>query len=234
MAEPLIVDPPRLEAAGSALRELTFPEAPPPIAVAGTDAMSTAISATAPIIEGPVVEGLPVVKAAVLRSASSIIAAARAYTDADRRLGGYVGGGEQPAAAGVGDRLSRLAAEPSNPVAAADVGVTPAGQAAPDLEQIAGAAGYAAQGVQQGMQVVMQEVQQVAGSMPRGGGAPAHLASQTRSVDEAPAAESRGAPETFTDGTAPGGQPGMAVPVQPPVAGPGPSQPEATSPGSEP
>lgn len=87
MTKPLIVDPARLEIAGTKLGSLSIPAAPPTIAAPGTDAVSAAINETLPIIESPVVEGLPTAEAALAQTGSKISAAATMYADADHMLG---------------------------------------------------------------------------------------------------------------------------------------------------
>ena len=231
MTESLTVDPVRLAAAGAALRELSFPDAPSPIDATGTDSISMAIGETMPIIESPVMEGLPAVKDAVMRSGSNIVAAARAYTDADRRLGTFVGAGQHvgDAVAGPRDSLAGAANTPGAGLAVGPASAAQPGQTAAQTGQVAVVAASAAQGLQQGVQVVMQGVQQVAGSASRGGGTPAHLAAQGRSVDEAPATDRGGPLETSADGAAPGDQTQEGVPLQPPTAG----RPATTSSGVE-
>lgn len=87
MAEPLAVDPTRLIAAGAKLAELVFPTAPPPMTVAGSDPVSTAINATMPGIEALVSDGLPGVSAALKLTASNMATAGDIYTKADQSLG---------------------------------------------------------------------------------------------------------------------------------------------------
>lgn len=86
MAQPLIVDTLRLKSAGAALQGLAVPDPPAPIAVAGTDPASVAINETLPVIESPVIEGLPVVQAALAKTASNLLAAAYRYADTDQQL----------------------------------------------------------------------------------------------------------------------------------------------------
>src|SRR4051794_7941124 len=87
MAEPLGVDPTRLIAAAGKLAELVLPTAPSPMAVTGSDPVSTAINATMPRIESLVSDGLPGVSAALKRTASSMSTAGDIYTKADQSLG---------------------------------------------------------------------------------------------------------------------------------------------------
>jgi hypothetical protein len=87
MPEPLTVDPFYLEQAGADLLGQVLPTAPPPLTAEGADAMSTAINVTMPMIEAPVVEGLPATQAALNAVGSKIAAAARMYAETDQKLG---------------------------------------------------------------------------------------------------------------------------------------------------
>lgn len=86
MVEPLIVDASLLQDAGHKLGGLVFPAAPAPVAAAGSDLASAAINETLPVIESPVVDGLPAVKAALTRTGSSIATAADLYAETDHAL----------------------------------------------------------------------------------------------------------------------------------------------------
>lgn len=190
MTEPLAVDAARLQAAGAALQALTLPAPPPPMRAPGADAVSSAIDETMPVIESPVVTGLPVVQMAVTRTGSSIVAAAAMYAEADQALGEHVGGApmsaaaQQPAGSTAIGRLMRAAA--AKP-AEGDGGKTPAGpdkpvrspvQAAASLGQL-GAMGQALGPATQGMQSMMSTVQQASGGLGGAGAAPARLADDT-------------------------------------------------------
>src|ERR1700761_778040 len=87
MTEPLSVDPSRLDAIGQTLAGLVFPALPSPMAATGSDQVSSAINATMPDLESLVSEGMPGVKAALTRTASSMSIAADIYTKADQSLG---------------------------------------------------------------------------------------------------------------------------------------------------
>ncbi len=86
MSDKLSVDPVSLRQAGESLQGLVLPEPPPPLAAAGTDPVSAAVNQTMPLIESPVVEGLPAVNEALRRTGSNIVAAAATYVATDQRL----------------------------------------------------------------------------------------------------------------------------------------------------
>lgn len=87
MTQRLTVDTSRLAGAGSTLQGLAFPDHPAPITVVGTDSVSAAVNETMPVIESPVLEGMPVAGAALVKTASNMSAAAGMYADADHLLG---------------------------------------------------------------------------------------------------------------------------------------------------
>lgn len=91
MPEHLIVDPFHLELAGATLQSQMLPEPPPPLTATGADAVSEAINVTMPMIEAPVTEGLPAAQAAITATGSKIAAAARMYTETDKKLGNQLG-----------------------------------------------------------------------------------------------------------------------------------------------
>ena len=91
MVDPLSVDPARLKEAGAQLLGLVFPQSPPPMTVPGSDALSAAINATMPNIESLVSEGLPGVKAALTRTATSMGEAGDTYQMADQSMGEALG-----------------------------------------------------------------------------------------------------------------------------------------------
>ena len=91
MTDSLVVDPARLKAAGIALRDQVLPASPPPISATGSDSVSAAINETLPIIESPVVDGLPDVQTALTNTASKIVTAADMYAETDQLLGEHVG-----------------------------------------------------------------------------------------------------------------------------------------------
>ncbi len=233
MTEPLAVDAARLQAAGATLQALALPAPPPPMRAPGADAVSSAINDTMPVIESPVVTGLPAVQKTVTRTGSSIVAAAAMYAEADQALGEHVGGApmsaaaQQPAGKTATGRLMGAAAKPEED----DGGKTPArpdkpvrtpDQAAASLGQL-GAMGQALGPATQGMQSMMSTVQQAAGGLGGAGASPARLADDTtdkpgdatRLVDDATQADGG---EPLREGAAMGdGAPGNA-PVQPPTA----------------
>lgn len=87
MTEPLFVDTQGLHSAGQTLQSLELPTPPAPVVVAGTDPVATAISATAPVVEEPVVVGLGAVAANLSDTAGKFVTAATTYAESDRRLG---------------------------------------------------------------------------------------------------------------------------------------------------
>jgi hypothetical protein len=91
MTDSLVVDPARLKAAGTTIRDQVMPTAPPPMSAPGSDPVSAAINVTMPIIESPVIEGLPDVQAALTNTGSKIITAADRYAETDQLLGENVG-----------------------------------------------------------------------------------------------------------------------------------------------
>ncbi|QUR66521.1 hypothetical protein [Mycobacterium spongiae] len=84
----MTVDSIELAAAGATLRELIFPEAPPPVISFGWDDASEAINEVIPPIYAMVTDGLLAAKAALTTIGSDVATAAQAYADTDRTLGG--------------------------------------------------------------------------------------------------------------------------------------------------
>jgi hypothetical protein len=242
MTETLVVDPSRLKAAGITLRGLVLPGAPPPIYATGTDSVSAAINETVPVVESPVVDGLPVVNAAVTRTGSNIATAAGMYAETDQALGDHVGkvqflaAGQEQAKRAVADQpVSALADQVLGATAAASVAGEALGTPIPavplDLDQVSKAT-QATQPVSQGMQNIMSSMQQFTGSMGNMGNAsapPAQLASDTTNAEQSDKAqlvdetkkddEEEKQPEALADGAAPGDQASGSVPVQAPTAG---------------
>lgn len=176
MTESLIVDPSRLTEAGAMLKALRFPTAPGPIVAPGTDVVSAAINETLPVIESPVIEGLPAVGALVTRTGSSIVAAAGIYAEADQALSEHVDDVRflsaarkvaGPAASGAPSRLAKddVKGAPSGPAAQPEPATTvPPFGATPNIGQ-AGELSQAVAPVAQNLQSIMPGVQQAAGSM---------------------------------------------------------------------
>lgn len=235
MTEPLVVDTSVLESGGATLQDLAFPALPAPLVVDGTDSVSAAINETLPVIETPVVEGLPAVKAALTRTGSSIAAAAGIYSDTDRRLGDHVNqvqflatdensAADTPAArlaAATTDTPADQPADDETPTP--DPTLTP-GSVLPQIGQYAQTAGYASQNAQ----TVMQSVQGAAGGMPGSGATPAQPVADTAKTEQSPADQAQLVDETNkadeeapepAEGAVPGDQTGGSVPVQPPTAG---------------
>lgn len=90
MTEKLTVDPALLRAAAKELEELIYPAPLSPFDLPGGDPVSAAINKTMPIIEVPVIDGLPAIKAANTATGSRLAVAAGIYADTDRALGNYL------------------------------------------------------------------------------------------------------------------------------------------------
>jgi hypothetical protein len=237
MTEPLTVDPARLKEAGATLQALVFPTPPPPIFAAGTDPVSAAINETLPIIESPVIDGLPAVKTAVTRTGSSIVSAAGLYEQTDQALSEHVDGVQFLAAAQTpanGPSARRLlgaaAAEPKGnetqgkpePKPEPDKTVAPSTDATNPLGQVNGLA-QALGPVSQPLQTIMSGVQQATGSMGSAGSSSAQLADDTTKTEHSPGDETQLVDKTskaddaepLTEGAAPGDQATGSVPLTP-------------------
>jgi hypothetical protein len=250
MTDSLVVDPARLKTAGIALRDQVLPVSPPPISATGSDAVSAAINQTLPIIESPVVDGLPDAQTALTNTGSKIVTAADMYAETDQLLGEHVGtvqflaardqqsagaATEQPVSATAGQLLGAEIADKSGEAIAKINDLTPSVAAVTtNLNQVSTVT-QAAQPVTQGLQSVMSSVQQATGSMGNAGAAPAKLADDTKSDDTEKSDESTtgdtqlvDATTADSDGAAAGRQGSGSVPV-PPTDG----RPEATQSGIE-
>jgi hypothetical protein len=240
MTESLVVDPARLKASGIKLRDQVLPAAPAAISAPGSDSVSAAINVTMPIIESPVVDGLPDVQAALTNTGSKIVAAADKYAETDQLLGEHVGTvqfsaarEQQPTGAATDQPASglasrRLGAETGDkktddtPDKKPDKKPSPAVPNNPDQ---AAAMAQAAQPLTQGMQSIMSGMQQFSGGMGNTGSS-AKLADDTKkgdttSPDESPtdAAQLVDATTKGADGAASGQQGSGSAPVQPPTGG---------------
>ncbi len=231
MIEPLVVEPSRLETAGNTLRDLVFPVPPAPIVAPGTDSVSAAVNATLPIIESPVTDGLPAVKAALTKTGSSIADAAGMYTDTDQRLGDHLtqvqflaAGQPAPGGASAEKPDGAPADEPAEDKKPSPPKSTPQpAMPMPQLDQMAGTAGTLGS-VMQGMQGAMGSMQGMQGA----GATPAQLADsskpgespddQARLVDEEKTDE-EGQPGAPAEGAAPGTDTPEGAPVAAPAAG---------------
>jgi len=133
--EPLSVDTSGLHAAAGVLGDLDVPAPPKPFAVTGTDAMSTAINEVLPIIEAPVIDGLPVAGSALLKTASDMATAADRYDATDRASAGDIAApqfdSDDPTAR---RRTSSVAAK----AAATDTGADTVTPVASAFEQLSG------------------------------------------------------------------------------------------------
>jgi uncharacterized phage infection (PIP) family protein YhgE len=228
MVEPLTVDPARLQEAGNQIRGLIFPQPPAPIAATGSDAVSAAISATMPNIESLVSDGLPGVKAALTRTATSMAEAADTYKQADQSLGdglrqfkfdaGDVLSGNAVANAtgqftqlvsGASDKLPPQVGELQSQVSAKVTELQPRVAATvPQLVQLAPYAGQAGQMASPLMSSLTSAAGQGGSS---GGAAPAQLASDTKPDDQD---ESADAEDALDEGAAPGSHGRGSVPTQ--------------------
>jgi hypothetical protein len=245
MAEKLVVDPSRLKTAATTLQGLDIPAPPSAIVAPGTDSVSAAINKTLPIMESPVVDGLPAVKAHLTRTGSNIVAAAGVYADSDQRLSDHVsqvqflGATESPAGAAsagpllgagtgtLGDKDDDKPKPKPEPAPAPKPHFNP-GQFA----QMVAPLSQGMQGMTQGMQSLMQSAQ--------GAGGGAKLASDTKKteqsagdgaqlVNETKADGEKERPEASAEGAGPGGQKSESVPVPPATRGRPETTPSATT-----
>jgi hypothetical protein len=221
MVDPLIVDTSRLEAAGDTLRSLALPPSPAGVTVAGTDAMSAAINATMPVVESPVVEGLPAAQAALQSTATKMISAATTYANVDQSLGEQLANqqflaGDAPAHAaptssGAAVRTAATPAAGPAAAAAADSAAALDAETAAQPNQLAATAGSAIGGVQG----AVQSIQGAFSSMSASGGQPASGGPSQPGTDAKPAGQDdEQKPETSQDGAAPGEQVQESVPLQ--------------------
>jgi hypothetical protein len=237
MTESLVVDPARLKAAGVTLRDQVLPVPPPPISATGSDSVSTAINETLPIIESPMVDGLPDAQTALTNTGSKIVTAADMYAETDQLLGEHVGTvqflaarDQQPAGAATEQTVSATAGQllgaeaadkTSDDTADKKANPTPSQAVPTNLNQLS-AMTQATQPVTQGLQTVMSSVQQATGGMGNAGAPPAKLADDTKNDDTEKPDESTTGDAQLVDataeggnGAAAGGQGSGSVPVQP-------------------
>lgn len=232
MVEPLSIDPARLLEAGSQLRALVFPQPPAPLAVPGSDAVSAAINATMPNIESLVTDGLPGVKAALTRTATSMGEAADVYQKADQSLGDalskYQFSAEDMLSGSAATRLAQASGASSDtlppqlqPLESKVAELQPRFQATvPQLVALAPHAGQAAQ-LASPMMSTLTSVAGQAGSGAGAGGSSAQLVSDTKPDDEssgndldegaAAGSHARGSAPTKTPTAASGGTTGTTV-----------------------
>ena len=90
MTEPLSVDTSRLDAAARVLGDLDVPAPPQRLTITGTDAMSAAISQVLPVIEAPVIDGLPIADSALTKTAADMATAAAMYDETDKASAGDI------------------------------------------------------------------------------------------------------------------------------------------------
>ncbi|SPM39503.1 hypothetical protein BN1232_00132 [Mycobacterium numidiamassiliense] len=240
MTESLVVDPARLKAAGVTLRDQVLPAPPAPISAAGADPVSAAINVTMPVIEGPVVTGLPDVQAALTNTGSKIVTAAERYAETDQLLGEHVGtvqflaAGERQPTDAVTEQPTTAAAPRQLGAETADKKTDEASDKKPDkksqptapidVNQLSAMA-QAAQPLTQGMQSMMSSMQ----GMGTAGSSPAKLADDTKKDDtttpDEPAAQLVDATTQDAEGAASGQQGSGSAPIQPPTG----DRPETTS-----
>jgi hypothetical protein len=233
MTDSLVVDPARLKAAGMALRDQVLPASPPPISATAADSVSIAIDQTLPIIESPVVAGLPDAQGALTNTGSKIVTAAEMYAETDQLLGEHVGRvqflaarDQQPAGA-----MAETADKKSEETVGKKTDTTPSAAVTTNLNQLS-AMTQAAQPVTQGLQSVMSGAQQATGGMGNAGASPAKLADDTKNddtkkPDESTTGDAQLVEAADNDGAAAGGQGSESVPAQPPIDG----RPETTQSG---
>jgi len=239
MTESLVVDPARLKAAGVTLRDQVLPVPQPPISATGSDSVSTAINETLPIIESPMVDGLPDAQTALTNTGTKIVTAADMYAETDQLLGEHVGtvqflaardqqptgaATEQPVSATAGQLLGAESADKKSDETA-DKKANPTPAVPTNLNQLS-AMTQATQPVTQGLQTVMSSVQQATGGMGNAGAPPAKLADATKNDDTEKPDESTTGDAQLVDattedsvGAGAGGQGSGSVPVQPPTDG---------------
>jgi hypothetical protein len=203
----------------------------------GSDSVSTAINQTLPIIESPVVEGLPDAQAALTNTGSKIVSAADMYAETDQLLGEHLGtvqflAARDQQAAGA---LAEAAEKKNDATADEKPATTPSAGVATNLTQ-ASAMTQAAQPVTRGLQSVMSSAQQATGGMGNAGAPPAKLADDAKDDDTTKPDESQtgdaqlvDAATADSDGAAAGGQGSGSVPAPPPTAG----RPETTPSGHQ-
>jgi hypothetical protein len=221
MTKPLIVDPSRLEIAGAKLGSLAMPAAPAAITAPGADAVSAAINETLPIIEAPVVEGLPTAKAALTLTGSKIATAANMYAETDQLLGArldevqFVASSSERRASGVASTAAAAGTQLAGALSGTDEAAAETAGAldnletvVPQLSQVSGAAstvGTLTQSVVQGAQ----------GAMGSAGSAPAQLADSNTKNDQPPSEQAELVDETKKqdeEGAAAGADASGAVP----------------------
>jgi hypothetical protein len=226
----LVVDPARLKAAGVAVRDQQLPAAPPPMSAPGADPVSAAINETLPIIESPVIKGLPEAQAALTNTGTKIVTAADMYAQTDQRLGENVstvqflaasepGGTDQPASA-----VSNLLGAQTTDKKDDDKDGKKPGDKTPQpavpsnsLGQLS-AMSQAAQPLSQGLQTIMSTAQQAGSGVGNAGAAPAALADDTKKDDTATPDDESHLVGATTDEGAESGTPGSgSAPVEAPA-----------------
>lgn len=229
MTQPLIVDTLRLKSAGATLQGLAVPDPPAPIAVAGTDPASVAINETLPVIESPVIEGLPVVQTALAKTASNLLAAAYRYADTDQQLGKPLAQQEFVTSRGVA-QSSRDAGQADQQASMAQEGLgeTPAADPPPQpdvpsdlVPKVPGNAAEMGQQFSQIMGTTQSFVQSISQTA-QGASQNQPLADQVLEDGERSDTDEEEQPvEDVVDGAAPGDEAGQKVPTGVGVDAPG-------------
>ncbi|WP_343710680.1 hypothetical protein [Mycobacterium sp.] len=235
--ETLRVDAERLAGAGRRFLAAadSIPQAPAPYVPTGGDALSSAIAAQAPKFIAPVAAGLPALKANTTKFGQNVLAAARAYQDADQQHAAAIDAGAAgiPApggGSGVGGAAGAAAADGSAGAGGmgefAQLMQMPMETAAQIPIQVAGMAGALPQALMQGLQEPLQQVSQVAQTGRSGGGeGPGETAGETLVDDVRPADDDPAQPADDKD-TAQGAGPGRVprtdaqLPTAPPAQAP--------------
>ena len=132
MTEQLSVETSGLRAAAGVLGDLDMPQPPDPLAVTGTDAMSTAITEVLPTIATPVIDGLPIAEAALKKTASDMATAADLYDETDSASAGEIAGTQFNS----DDTTARKKTTSTTTTAANDTGADTVTPAASTFEQL--------------------------------------------------------------------------------------------------
>lgn len=235
MIDPLVVDPSRLESAGTELQGVVFPVLPSSVVATGKDSVSSALNETLPIIESPVIDGLPAIKTAVARTGSNITAAAQIYADTDQRLVAHVSqvqllaASESPVGGASADRAQyyEVPQAESTPIPGLTSPLTPS---AAQIGQVAQTAGFIAP-------TVMGTVGSISSSAAATPAQPASDSTKTEQsdddqaglIDEEATDQDAGPSEALAEGAAASDQALPKIPVQFPTQGRQQTAPSAVS-----
>lgn len=240
MIEPLSVDTSGLNAAAGVLDDLEVPTPPGPCGVAGADAMTAAINEVLPIIEAPVIDGLPTAASALKRTASDMAAAADMYDMTDKASAGAIA---QSQFAGEGPKARKQSSSAAAKAETVPPTVSAAEPLAGQLASLAGNLPSAEQSVQQlgqmapmmgsATQSMSGQVQGLMSKAQGGGQNPAAPPAPDTTVEDPEDAEEQKADEQQkpADGAASGRGDGPGVPIPdtvPPTTTPSPSAAQGT------